>query len=586
MRVTQPDASPLYVDLGSREPMLRIGVMLDELTVPAWVEHVLSQVQASSIARIELLILNGERREPPTLPQRVSRLWRGSLFDRYMQWDQARFRRTGSPFEPRDASPLLSTVPRLVSNPIRRVHEHRFPEDELKAIRAAELDVLLRFGFRIIRGDILRAARYGVWSYHHGDNLRFRGGPCAFWEMYQACPETGVVLQRLTSRLGAGDVLARSWTASNLLSLELNRASNYWKGAAFVPRALRSLRAGTLQSQGEAPRPVGPVYRTPTNPQMIWFGARLLARRVRESLEYRLRDDIWFIAYRYADKPIDPGRPRLSDFRTIVPPPGHFYADPCAATVDGVDYIFIEDFIHAAGKGIIACMRVTAEGVDGDVVPVLESATHLSYPFVFEWNGTWWMIPEASSTNAVTLYRATAFPYHWEREADLLTGVHAVDTTLVMRNGNWYLFAGISECGGSTCDELFLFCATSPLGPWRPHPMNPLVSDVRRARPAGRLFCHEGRLIRPSQNCSRTYGGSLVFSEVLELTPERYRERRIGELMPDWYPGQTGCHTYSASGQLEVFDAKVRQTKFLHPFHVRWRRRSAGRVHVWPHSGQ
>ncbi len=56
-------------------------------------------------------------------------------------------------------------------------YEHRFPPEAVERIRAADLDVLLRFGFNIIRAQILETARYGVWSYHHGDNREYRGQP-------------------------------------------------------------------------------------------------------------------------------------------------------------------------------------------------------------------------------------------------------------------------------------------------------------------------------------------------------------------------------------------------------------------------
>jgi hypothetical protein len=47
-----------------------------------------------------------------------------------------------------------------------------------------------------------------------------------------------------------------------------------------------------------------------------------------------------------------------------------------------------------------------------------------------------------------------------------------------------------------------------------------------------------------------------VFNEVLELSPEHYRERMLSRLAPDWAPGLEACHTYSAAGGIEVIDAR------------------------------
>src|SRR4029434_10255520 len=107
----------------------------------------------------------------------------------------------------------------------------------------------------------------------------------------------------------------------------------------------------------------------------------------------------------------------------------------------------------------------------------------------------------------------------------MLSGIRAVDPTIVEHLGRWYLFTSVSEAGGSTWDELFLFVADTPIGPWAPHPMNPIVSDVRCARPVGALFLRDGVLYRPGQNSEKTYGHSLAVLEVTELTPDRYAER-------------------------------------------------------------
>src|SRR5437667_3707822 len=124
----------------------------------------------------------------------------------------------------RDMSAVFAGVPRIHCRVIRegKFSEHFHPED-IERIRSYELHFILRFAFGIIRGDILNAARYGVWSFHHDDESKFRGGPAAFWEIYYDEPTTGAILQRLTDRLDAGivlqkcDIQTRNWSyATNL----------------------------------------------------------------------------------------------------------------------------------------------------------------------------------------------------------------------------------------------------------------------------------------------------------------------------------------------------------------------------------
>ena len=53
-------------------------------------------------------------------------------------------------------------------------------------------------------------------------------------------------------------------------------------------------------------------------------------------------------------------------------------------------------------------------------MPVLEEPWHLSYPFLIEWGGDIWMIPESSTNRDIAIYRAVDFPLKWERHAVLV----------------------------------------------------------------------------------------------------------------------------------------------------------------------
>jgi len=105
-------------------------------------------------------------------------------------------------------------------------------------------------------------------------------------------------------------------------------------------------------------------------------------------------------------------------------------------------------------------------------------------------------------------------------------------------------------------DELHVFHADSPLGPWTPHPRNPVVSDVRRARPAGRLFRYNGAWYRPAQDCAAGYGAGLAIQRITRLDTERYEEAPVASLTPSWRSGLTGFHTVNAAGGLTVIDVR------------------------------
>jgi len=111
-------------------------------------------------------------------------------------------------------------------------------------------------------------------------------------------------------------------------------------------------------------------------------------------------------------------------------------------------------------------------------------------------------------------------------------------------------------------DELHLFYSDSPLGPWTPHRANPIKSDVRSARPAGRIFENHGQLYRPAQDCSTRYGAAVAINRILQLNPETYEELELGKIGPDWGPHVAGVHTFNVAGNITVIDCLLRRRRF------------------------
>ena len=264
--------------------------------------------------------------------------------------------------------------------------------------------------------------------------------------------------------------------------------------------------------------------------------------------------DTWFVAYRRLASPTVPELRESPEFRTISPPRRRFYADPFVMQRNGNAYIFFEDYSYESQKGVISC--ATVNGNTSEIRTVLARDYHLAYPCVFEWDGAVYMIPESAGAKRIELYVATDFPSQWKLDRVLLDGVAAVDTTIHHDGRRFWLFTTIpAEPGAPRVDELFLFSADSLDEPWTPHPHNPVVSDVRRARPGGHLFRDQrGRLIRPAQDCSTKYGHAIVLHHVTRLDPEHYEEMPVGRIDADWGPQNIASHTYNFAGGYEVLD--------------------------------
>jgi len=557
----------------AEKPPIRVGLMLDGFTAPAWVRAMLQFVARADYAQLALVVFNSsnETSHRPDGPvRRLLRAWRWWLYIAYGKLDRRRFARAGraDALEPAELGDLLADVPVLEVRPQRTKFSDYLSEEDVEAIRSHDLDVLVRLGFRILRGDVLRAARHGVWSFHHGDNRVNRGGPPGFWEVMHRRPITGSILQVLSEDLDAGRVLARSFSHTHPLSVHANLNNVLWKSLHLLPRMLKrvhqmggeAFEAAVDQNNRHPQFYAEPLSRQPTNRQAFRPLLGLGCRAVRRKLASRLTVDQWRLMYRLADRPAT----SFWRFTPITPPPDRFWADPHVIERDGRYYIFIEEYLYRLGKAHISVIEMDEQGNHGEARPVLNRPYHLSYPFLLEHGGETFLLPESASRPGIEVYRAVEFPDRWLHHTTLLPELSAADATLLEQDDRWWLFVNLAAGPGcSTWDELFLFYANEPLGrDWMPHPLNPIVSDVRRARPAGSIFTHGGRLYRPAQDCSRDYGYGLAIHEILTLSPTDYAERQIAHVEPNWDRSIHGVHTYNHAGRLTVIDVK----------HSRWRR--------------
>ncbi len=547
---------------------LRVGVLLDSDRKPQWVHAVLSSVEASPHADLVAVLRAPHPAPPPRgLRAKLASLWPQRSFFLYRVYtalDRRFFKRSwkGRPdaFASADLTHLLSDCRRLDLQVRSKRFSDWVDDASVEAVRELRLDVILRFGLRIVRGDILGAAKYGVWSYHHADSFVKRGGPPCLSEVLDGEPATGVMLQVLNEEIDGGQVLARAWTATDKTSTERCKNRLYWLGTRMVPRCLERLAEEGMEAFDDddaenAFLPYsGHIHKKPTNGEIAPALVALAGRTARRKARRLVQRNQWFLAYRRTKEPTDAPSDQYFNFRHVVPPAHLDWADPFPIVHEGRDWIFFEE-APAGGKGRICVAEIDEKGRFGEVKKVLERPWHLSYPNVFTWNDEMWMLPESGRNRRLELYRAKRFPDAWESAEILFEDRVLVDPTLLEHDGRWWLFAGLGiEESGDNDDELGVFHAPSPLGPWQPVRRQPVKSDVRGARPAGRLFRWRGDLYRPGQDSSVRYGHSVIIHKVTRLDEDGYAEEACGRLEPKWAPGLIATHTLNHAGRLTTID--------------------------------
>ena len=402
-------------------------------------------------------------------------------------------------------------------------------------------DVVVNFTGRELAAD----APHGVWSLRLGDS-----DDAALPFAYEVACGAATVEIALLRRNGSERVVLRRgsfpipfWYPT-MLRLSLAEAGRW---PATLVAALRDGIA--IPVDGGAANTA--TARPPTRAHLLASLGVRFAAGVRGAV---FTVDRWNVGFAR-------GGPRalLSDAPLDVqwlpdPPKRSFVADPFVVERDGKRVLFLEEFDYARDRGVIDALELDAGNKVVARTRALDVATHLSYPFPLEIDGELYLVPENCASNEVALYRCVEFPGRWEREAALLPSFDGVDTTFFAHEGRWWAFCTRLSTGSNLA--LHAFHASGPRGPWKPHPLNPIVVDVGSARPAGPPFVVDGVLYRPGQDCSRTYGGAITIARVDALSVDTYRETLVRRIAPP--PGRysDGFHTVSFSGDTVVVDGK------------------------------
>ncbi len=252
------------------------------------------------------------------------------------------------------------------------------------------------------------------------------------------------------------------------------------------------------------------------------------------------------------------------DARTLLddpPPPvwlkldrrAAFAADPFLIEEAGRLYCFFELLPYATNRGRICYTLIDGADAKLPVRDAIVEPYHLSYPSLVRYDGELLCIPEAGESGAITAYAARDFPDEWARRHTLIDDFPGVDPTLFEHDGRWWMFATNARADWNSA--LYVFYADTPFGRWRAHAANPVKRTLRGSRPAGMPFTVDGRLYRPAQDCSPRYGARVIINEIMELSPEHFREEAVRSLDPDPRgPFPDGLHTANAAGRSIAID--------------------------------
>jgi hypothetical protein len=520
---------------------LRLAVATAEATIPAWARTSIENVLGLDFVDLVMAISVERRHWREPFGDRLARLYH-NLWLKFrvpaLRSIDCRALLKGVQWQPyrvfRDAAGL----------------DH-IDEADLRQIRASAIDVLLDFSGGHFAATPT-AARLGVWL--HDCDL---GRPDHVRSLLVRLLKRRLVLHARLLRYGdpAGNVVV---LCEGFFRVQVNLRRTLGDMLAGVgdwcARGCRAAQLGAVSSATAVVELVEP--RRVTSGAVLRYLVDAIGRRARAVGRRLLLLETWNIAV--VDQPISeilrtgqaaPARWLAAPSRT------RFNADPFAVRVGGQLCFIFEEFDYGRAKGRISTMTLMPTIGATAPRPVLTAAAHASYPFLVAEGDKLYCVPEMAETGKVLLYRAVDFPYRWELDAVLIDDFPALDSTLFLYQGRWWLFCTSAKRGGE--HQLYAWHSTFLHGPWQPHALNPLKCDPRSTRPAGTPFMIDGVLYRPAQDCARTYGGAVVLNRVGSLSPIDFAEEIAGRISPDpTGPYPAGLHTVCAVEDLTVIDGK------------------------------
>lgn len=505
----------------------QIGIIIESQVIPAWIYSMIEKITELDIGQITVITTE-------FVNERNSILFR--LFNKFE--NQKKINQNA--YEKKEAKNLEKSkkinIPR---NEVSKYVEKNY----------SNYDIIINFVDVEIKTE--KYPKFGIWkinSYQEYSNILTNG----FWEVLNKIPFSTIRLESIFNNNRY--LLGKYFTKSDLLSVKRTSNMIAWGNFNIILNTLKRIQKNPTEIFNQLNEESNKV-KMPKNGDYLKIILLVLIRTIKFRIVKKLFFEQWVILFKLGDKSTS-----LKNFKYIFPKSG-MLADPIVVVKNEKYFVFVEESEKMDKKGHISIIEIDKNGKNSEPEKILELPYHVSYPYVFEYNKKYFMIPESHENKTIQIFKCDKFPKEWSLEQVIMENIDAVDTTLFEFNNKWWLFTSVRQNNSLFHDELFIFYSDNPISQkWISHPMNPILSDIRKARQAGRIFHKDGKIFRPAQDGSISYGHRIIINEITVLNEEKYEEKIVDIIEPSTSK-ITGIHTYSFDEKITLLDARIKKLK-------------------------
>jgi len=455
----------------------------------------------------------------------------------------------------------LNTIPAIEIKPKRDGNLDIFSIEDSKIVKEYNLDVILKHGFKILSGEILNTAKYGIWLLVHGNHSKI-AGPSGFWEIMTKQPTVEVLLVQLLNKTNEGLIVDIAYFNRHIFSFVETNTKVLESSVSLLFKNLKNIESGKLLVSNFAFNNYSfdnvPSFKNTLRYSFNYFKGFFNGFLQKIYGRFGKRSNHWtlFIGkgnFMEAD---------LSKLRSVKVPNDEFWADPFLFKYKDEYYVFFENYSYKTGLGKISCGKVENNKLM-NVKDVLDLDYHLSYPFIFKEDGEIYMMPETGQNRRLEIYKCINFPDKWELYTTAFEGENVADAFFYndKLNQKWLFLNKTVAPNVDATSELYIYKIDSiKLNVIEPHKQNPIIIDSRVARNGGAIFEYENKFYRPSQsNTDGVYGKALNINQIKKLTIDKYNEKTIKKVEPNFQEDMVMIHHLHQVDGLFVFDAAFKE---------------------------
>lgn len=535
---------------------IKIGILINSFKLKLYEYKILEYIIYDSRYELNLVV----KKANPT-NSTFTKYSKNLLYLIFKRFDRFLFKKKAKYLKITNVDELLRNVSLLNVQTQEIKYFDFFEQKDLDEIKGYDIDIFLRFGFNILKGEILKISKFGIWSFHHANNDVNRGGPAGFWEVINNEPTTGFILQSLTDDLDNGNIIEKGYISTHSISPYVNLNNISLKSYIALKRNLEKIYETRKLTYFQSNKIfyTNHLFKEPTNYLMFKSTYKIILNYLKYIKKKLIKKNRWFLLY--SKNKSHKFETSLFRFKKLKNSKNVFWADPFV--IDDINrssltHIFFEEYDYTSKRGHISHMLYDATN-DSFSHPtvILKENFHLSYPCTFLIDKNYYMIPETHSDKTIRLYKAKEFPYKWTLKKILLEDITANDVTPFFHYNKWWIFMNVTlHEDASHHDDLFLYFTDDLLsGKWNSHPKNPIVSDSSNARMGGKVFKYNNEIYRPAQDCSGSiYGNQLNLNKIIKLSEFEYEEILIDKIDKSFDKNLKALHTFNFSDNITIID--------------------------------